>query len=382
MATNPPKTQSVLAPDERLGGTYRLPPDEPCPPGQFRTAAGCQPVSSRSGSGGIFSPMPAIEALGGAAAEGLAALKSAMTPVPEGSRQTSRAEFAGPTAKGRVNNEAPAGTTAAAAPPPSDPPTPKVGNGPAEKGPEQTDVPGFVTLPNGRIVTVDDPRKAGISAALAPGWDAKAEAANFMRGRTAVPSRDAIAGLSSPENVSAAKRLGVPDKPGWTFRGGYAEGGRGPREGTGRLLESEQRVERGRWLDRRDRESEADEVRSMQLDLERAKADYAKRMFEMDPLEMERIRAQGKYGAEHIRSQAEASARAAALEIYRSQLDQVMRDPSLTPERRQQLIVQAARDTANIMLGSRVSDPNAMAAMMGALLGMGGAGAATAGEAK
>lgn len=290
-----------------------------------------------------------------------------------------------PTVKGAANND----KTPQKPPPPSAPSSDKMeGTGPALSGvaaataagglpggipwripgspgyeESRRDLPTVTKMPDGRMVTTPETEARGVKVDTAAGWDAKAEAKRFMEGRTRKPAEGSAG----------------PAKGTWTFSGGIGTGK--AREGTGTLSGTEQLVSRNAFLERNRRERQMDELENLNFDVQRAKADYAMRAMNLDPYEMARIQARGRYGGKEIEVGAEAASREAALAQFDSRMREIL---ALTtdPNERKRLMEMAAFATAEILLGQGPKNPSAQNALAGMLMtmGMGGAGAATAGK--
>lgn len=265
------------------------------------------------------------------------------------------------------------------------PSTPTDGRGipyrmPGSPGYDAGSLPLMEKQPDGRIVSTPRAAELGLKVESAGPLDPKLEAARFMAGRASRPS-DSSTGAGDRPFSEALRAEPMPTTGGfdlankgtnWTFSGGIGTGQ--AREGTRALSGLENRLALRDFREGRVRQEQGREATDLAVDVNRAKADYAMRMAQMDPLAMARIQAEGRYGGDVMKARVEAAAREAAYGEYVQAVEAAFKVPA-GAERDQ--LLQIAREKASILLGNQYQFPrqDPMAAML-ALMGMGGPGAA------
>lgn len=190
------------------------------------------------------------------------------------------------------------------------------------------------------------------------------EGSAFLRPSTKVQLPRSPEKRPYSEQVSGLMASG-PDlsDPGsdWNFRGGI-EGGGGARTGDRRLSGLENAIERRRWLEHR-----VDQERGRELDEARFNREMA--LARMDPLEMERIRAQGRYGGDTAKVALDLASRQAAIEAFDEVTTKIEAARNAlasaaagSPEaaRLQEyidLLERERRERSNLIAGFRINDP-------------------------
>lgn len=208
----------------------------------------------------------------------------------------------------------------------------------------------FVKTPEGRVIATD-PQTAAQHVARGARWMTYEDAMRERgQGKSEASSgADVVYGSAGSAFVRPGQRAGgftVPDsrpyseklktleaelpeidpskRGGWTFSGGIGTGK--PREGHGTLSGLEQAMARRDWLEGRRRFEQASEVADAELETQKAKLGYERKVAEQDPLAVAQIAAQGRYGGEYIKASQEADAQrraAAVYDAYTQQIDRV-----------------------------------------------------------
>jgi len=265
--------------------------------------------------------------------------------------------------------------------PPTDPMQEKVGTGPLAvrpTGPRGEEIPSsyenysVVRMPDGRVISTGDGGEGLVSrgGSLDPPGS-KANVAAGPAGAVFSSSENALIGPGGADLAGVNLPTDEDRSPGWATRKAYND-----LYSAGDLsMNPRDIMDRRRW-------EESEEARESDLELARARRDFALRQAAIDPYEMARIEAEGKYAGKAIEAENENSRIMAAAGQYAAigerigALEQQLAtiDPEAAPGQAAALqdalgrLEQERREWANMLMGFQLRDPdiNPFAAMFGA----------------
>lgn len=276
--------------------------------------------------------------------------------------------------------------------------TPKTARPAAPAG--DTSWPKWMKLPDGRVVSVNEPRAADYQAggaqftthdeAMASGRLGAPQAARFMKDRTSgtmdgrQPYSEKVRALASQDAPDLSEEGGVGFGLGAPGSGGAIEGYR-------KLSGLEQSIERRRWLEGRADQEQANELARRGGEVQGMELERRALAAQQDPLELARIQAQGRMGGDVAKVEMDLAARRAAIDQFRATSQQIEAAqarlamiPAGDPEAADlrgylEYLERTRREMTNLMLGMRLSDPrqNELGSLLAALGG--GAAAPTPG---